>query len=47
VPGVINEIEPTKTAPGASKTVKTIKITETTPGADKTVEILEGIWDET
>jgi hypothetical protein len=47
VPGAFDEIEPTKTAPGASETVETLKTTETTPGADETVEIQEGIRDET
>jgi hypothetical protein len=47
VPGAFNKIEPTKTAPGASKTVETIKTTKTTPGADEIVKIQEGIWDET
>jgi hypothetical protein len=41
VPGAFDEIKPTKTAPGASKTVKILETTETTPGADETVEIRE------
>jgi hypothetical protein len=41
VPGAFNEIEPTKTAPGASEMVKILEKTETTPGADETVEIQE------
>jgi hypothetical protein len=41
VPGAFNKIKPTKTAPGASETVKILKITKTTPGADETVEIQE------
>jgi hypothetical protein len=47
VPGAFNKIELTKTAPGASETVETIKTTKTTPRADETVKIQEGIRDET
>jgi hypothetical protein len=41
VPGAFDKIEPTKTAPGASETVKILETTETTPRADETVEIQE------
>jgi hypothetical protein len=49
VPGAFDEIKLTKTAPGASKTVETIKTPETLERskADETVKILEGIQDET
>jgi hypothetical protein len=46
VPGAFNKIKPTKTAPGASETVKILKTTETTPGADKTVEIREDLSEQ-
>jgi hypothetical protein len=49
VPGAFNKIKLTKTAPGASEIVKTIKMPKTLERskADKTVKILEGIQDET